>query len=273
MRHITVVLILIITILTASCGAGKELKESRVKADSLGAVVSQLNSQVTQLTSEVNQLNGQVSQLNDLQVANDATIERLKNNNAVATQEAYDCIRARDAVAGRMFALSQAMTSNSLSMRDIQKGAAKALEEFAGTGVEVSYNNGLVDISMQDDLLFNPGSARLGKNGKEALGIVASVLNDNPNLKIYVIGNTDSVQVTRGYADNWSLSTERANSVVRVLQDQYHVAMDRVTSGGRGKYNPVADNTTPEGRAKNRRTEIILNPDLSGFWNLADKSP
>jgi len=113
----------------------------------------------------------------------------------------------------------------------------------------------------------------LGAKGQEALAVVAQVLNDNPNLKIYVVGHTDSVKVTKGFTDNWSLSTERANSVVRVLRDQYQVTMDRVTSAGQGKYDPVADNSTPEGRAKNRRTDIILNPDLSRFWEMIDKQP
>jgi chemotaxis protein MotB len=97
------------------------------------------------------------------------------------------------------------------------------------------------------------------------------VLNENPNLLVYVIGNTDSVKVVRGFTDNWSLSTERANTVVRVLRDQYQVSMDRVTSAGRGKYDPIADNATADGRKQNRRTDIILNPDLSRLWDLIDK--
>jgi len=163
------------------------------------------------------------------------------------------------------------MEANGISMKEIRRKAAAALVQFANAGVDVTYKNGLVYISMQDELLFNPGSAKLGKNGQEALAVVAQVLNDNPNLKIYVIGNTDSIKVTKGYTDNWSLSTERANNVVRVLRDQYLVTMDRVTSAGRGKYDPVADNSTAEGRAKNRRTDIILNPDLSRLWDLIDK--
>jgi chemotaxis protein MotB len=156
-------------------------------------------------------------------------------------------------------------------MKEIRRKAAEALIQFANAGIDVTYKNGLVYISIQDELLFKPGSAKLEKNGQEALAVVARVLNDNPNLKIFVIGNTDSIKVTKGFTDNLSLSTERANSVVRVLRDQYQLTMDRVTSAGKGKYDPVADNSTAAGRAKNRRTDIILNPDLSGLWNLIDK--
>ncbi len=264
MQQITGALLLLITICISSCGSGKELKESQAKSDSLGGVINQLNSQV-------DQCNSQVSQLKVLQSANDSMITRLKNQNAVVMQEAYDCRRAKEAAAGRMEELNQALAANGLSMKEIQRKVADTLNEFANAGVEVSYKSGVVDISMQDDLLFNAGSARLGKKGKEALAVVARVLNEYPNLKIYVIGNTDSIQVTKGFTDNWTLSTERANSVVRVLRDQYQVTMDRVTSGGRAQYNPVAENITSEGRAKNRRTDIILNPDLSGLWDLIYK--
>jgi chemotaxis protein MotB len=226
---------------------------------------------VTQLNSQVNQLNGQVTGLNSSVSARAAQIAQLQNQNAVAMQEASDCRRAREAVAARMEEFNQALAANGTSMKEIRRKAEEALIQFANAGVEVSYKNGLVYISMQDELLFKPGSAKLGKNGQEALTVVARVLNENPNLKIYVIGNTDSIKVTRGFTDNWSLSTERANTVVRVLRDQYQVTMDRVTSAGRGKYAPVADNETEEGRAKNRRTDIILNPDLSRFWDLVDK--
>jgi chemotaxis protein MotB len=251
-----------------ACGPSKALLKSEARSDSLRLVVDQQSKQIDQLNS---QLVGQKNQLNGLQVSSDAQIAMLKNQNAVAMQQAADCKLAKEAVARRMEEFNQALAAQGLSMKEIRRKAAEALNQFANAGVDVSYKNGLVYISIQDELLFNPGSAKLGKNGQEALAVVARVLNDNPNLKIYVIGNTDSIKVTHGFVDNWSLSTERANSVVRVLRDQYQVTMDRVVSAGKGKYDPVADNSTPEGRAKNRRTDIILNPDLSRFWDLVDK--
>lgn len=247
-----------------ACGPGKELVRSQAKTDSLSLVVSQLNNQVSQL-------NNQISQLNAMQVAGAAQIAQLKNQNAVAMEQVSDCRLAREAVARRMEELNQAMSANGMSIKQIQKKAEDALIQFAEAGMEVTYKNGLVYISMPDELLFIPGSAKLRKSSQESLAVVARVLNENPNLKIYVVGNTDSVKVSKGFTDNWSLSTERANSVVRVFRDQYLVSMDRVTSAGRAKYDPVADNTTPEGRAKNRRTDIILNPDLSKLWDLIEK--
>lgn len=266
MRKLILGILIVNALFIISCGPSKELLSTRSRVDSLGNVVNQLNNQISQLNTQVNQLNSSVASGN-------AQITQLKNQNAVAMQEASDCKQAKEAVARRMEELNQAMEANGISMKEIRRKAAEALVQFADAGVDVSYKNGLVYISLQDALIFDPGSAKLGKNGQQALEVVAQVLNDNPNLLIYVVGNTDSIKVTkaRGFTDNWSLSTERANSVVRVLRDQYQVSLDRVTSAGRGKYNPIADNSTPEGRALNRRTDIILNPDLSRLWDLIDK--
>ena len=119
---------------------------------------------------------------------------------------------------------------------------------------------------MEDKLLYKSGSAVLGEEGKKALGNIASALNQYPDLKVVVMGNTDDQKFKNSNTDNLSLSTERANAVVRVLRDSYQVDPVRLTAAGKGKYAPVADNTSPEGRAKNRRTEIILRPDLVKLW-------
>ena len=101
----------------------------------------------------------------------------------------------------------------------------------------------------------------------EALSVVGEVMNDNPHIKLYVVGNTDTTHV-KGKADNWSLSTERANTVVRILRDKYHVDPANLVAAGRGKYNPVADNSTAEGRAKNRRIDLVINANLIKLWDL-----
>ena len=118
-------------------------------------------------------------------------------------------------------------------------------------------------------LLYKSGSATLDKGGVEALAPVASILGDYPNLRVIVLGNTDDKMFKKG-SDNWTLSTERANAVVRALEKSYNVDPARLTSAGRGSYNPVADNETSEGKARNRRTEIIFNPDFSKLWELKE---
>ena len=114
-------------------------------------------------------------------------------------------------------------------------------------------------MSLPEALLFAQGSATLVKEFKEALSPLASVLNNYPRVQIYVVGNTDSLKIHNArFADNWSLSTERANSIVRVLRDKYNVDPTRLLAGGRSKYNPVADNGTKEGRAMNFRIQIVF---------------
>jgi chemotaxis protein MotB len=119
---------------------------------------------------------------------------------------------------------------------------------------------------MEDKLFYKSGSARFDKTGIEALSKISSVMTDYPDVKIIVVGNTDNVPVKQG-TDNWTLSTERANSVVRVLRDVYKIDPARLAAAGRGVFNPVADNTTAEGRAKNRRIDIIFNPDMDMVWD------
>jgi chemotaxis protein MotB len=138
----------------------------------------------------------------------------------------------------------------------------KALVDFADKGVEVHAKDGRVYVNMEDNLLYKSGSAKLGDEGKLALGNLALALHDYPNLKIIVVGHTDDKKFKTANSDNLSLSTERANGVVRLLRDDFQIEPTRLTAAGQGKYSPVADNTTEEGRAKNRRTEIILNPDI-----------
>src|SRR6185295_10100308 len=142
-----------------------------------------------------------------------------------------------------------------------------ALADFNEKGVHVYEKDGLVYVNMQDNLMYKSGSSAMSEDGKKALGSLASALNDYPNLRVYVVGHTDDVKFKKGNSDNLSLSTERANGVVRVLRDDYQVDPTRLTAAGKGKYAPVGDNTTAEGRAKNRRTEIILNPDLERLWD------
>jgi chemotaxis protein MotB len=146
----------------------------------------------------------------------------------------------------------------------MQKKIEDAMADFKDKGVDVYYKDWFVYVDMSDKLLYKSGSAVLGAEGKKAIGALANALNGYPNLKVIVLGNTDDKPIKQG-GDKWSLSTERANGVVRILADD-QVNPARLTAGGKGKYPPIADNSTEEGRAKNRRTEIILNPDLDKLW-------
>ncbi len=147
---------------------------------------------------------------------------------------------------------------------------SEALHTFHEADADVYYKDGMLLISMNDRLLFGSGSTSLQPAGVEALQVIGEVMHEYPRINAIVVGNTDDRPVKSSFKDNWSLSTERANAVIRLLRDKYEVDPARLTAAGKGKYNPIADNDTPGGQAANRRIEIIINPDLAGIWELEE---
>jgi len=144
-----------------------------------------------------------------------------------------------------------------------------ALLGFNSDELSVEIINGKVYVSMSDKLLFKSGSSTVEKKGKEALKLLGGVLEKNVDIDILVEGHTDNVPIeTPVYKDNWDLSVARATSIVRILNNDYKIAPTRMTASGKGEFSPKADNETAAGRAKNRRTEIILSPKLDELMKL-----
>jgi chemotaxis protein MotB len=145
----------------------------------------------------------------------------------------------------------------------------EALLGFKSDELTIEIKNGRVYISMSDKLMFQSGSAKVESKGKEALAILARVLNQNTEFDILIEGHTDNVPIsTSRYKDNWDLSVDRATSMVRILADEHNVKETRLTAAGRGEFMPRASNDNAEGRAQNRRTEIILSPKLDELMNI-----
>lgn len=144
-----------------------------------------------------------------------------------------------------------------------------ALLGFQDDELSVEVKNGKVYVSMSDKLLFKSGSAAVEEKGKEAIDVLAGVLQKNPEIDVLIEGHTDNVPIkTAQYKDNWDLSVARATSIVRLLADNHDLDEQRLTAAGRGEFQPRATNETKEGRALNRRTEIILSPKLDELMNL-----
>lgn len=140
--------------------------------------------------------------------------------------------------------------------------------------VDIKVLKGVVYISLSDNMLYNSGSYEISERAGETLSKIAKIIMDYKNYEVLVEGNTDTVPINRpNIRNNWDLSSLRASSVVQALQNTYGVDPKRLTVGGRGEYNPVADNTTDAGRTRNRRTEIIITPKLDQFMELIDKAP
>jgi len=124
-------------------------------------------------------------------------------------------------------------------------------------------------VSLSDKLLFKSGSAAIEDKGIEAIKVLADVLTKNSDIDILVEGHTDNIPIkTALYKDNWDLSVARSLSIVRILTDEYKIPPTRLTASGKGEFSPKVSNSTPEGRASNRRTEIILSPKLDEIMKL-----
>ena len=140
--------------------------------------------------------------------------------------------------------------------------------------VNVKVLKGVVYISLADNMLFKSGSYEVNDRAMQTLGKIAKILKDYSDYDVLVEGNTDPVPISRpNIRNNWDLSVLRASSIVQLLQDKFGVDPTRLTAGGRGEYNPIADNETAVGRQRNRRTEIIITPKLDHFMDLIGKAP
>lgn len=140
--------------------------------------------------------------------------------------------------------------------------------------VDVQVLKGVVYISLADNMLYKSGSYEISERAGETLSKIAKIIQDYKDYEVLIEGNTDTDPISKpNIRNNWDLSALRASSVVQALQNTYGVDPKRLTAGGRGEYNPIADNNTADGKARNRRTQIIITPKLDQFMELIDKAP
>ncbi|HRB61379.1 MAG TPA: OmpA family protein [Niabella sp.] len=140
--------------------------------------------------------------------------------------------------------------------------------------VDIKVLKGVVYISLSDNMLYQTGSYEISERAGDILGKIAKIIMDYKDFEVLVEGNTDDVPINRpNIRNNWDLSSLRASSVVQALQNTYGIDPKRMTAGGRGEYNPVADNNSELGKTRNRRTEIIITPKLDQFMELIEQAP
>jgi chemotaxis protein MotB len=221
--------------------------------------ISKLQTEKSELTTQYNDLmNEKLSQAEQMNTAlrlkseTLAEKERLLSEREIVLQDLQSKIARQDSITKRL--------------NDIIRGA---LLGFKSDELSVEVKNGKVYVSMSDKLLFKSASAAIETKGLEAIKVLADVLNKNNDIDILIEGHTDNLPIrTAQYRDNWDLSVARATSIVRILVDEYKIDAKRLTASGKGEFSPRANNSTPEGRAANRRTEIILSPKLDIIMNL-----
>lgn len=159
--------------------------------------------------------------------------------------------------------------SVNLALVQSLKGAIGNLDD---QDIEISVEKGVVFVNISDKLLFASGSYNITPRAREVLGKVALVIKNKPDFEFMIEGHTDDVPIRRpGIQDNWDLSVLRATAVVRLLQTEFGVVPSRMTAAGRGEYVPVASNSSEEGKARNRRTRIVVLPKLDQFYNMIEE--
>lgn len=241
------------------CEADSKAKigELNTRKEALEAQIADLNKQIAYLKENNTTV---LSQLKDLSVVSGAQAESIKKSlENIGAKDLY--IKDLQGSIARKDSLNMALVMN-------LKGAIGNLDD---KDINIKVDKGVVYVDISDKLLFKSGSYDVTDRAKEVLGKVAKVLNNQPDIEFQVEGHTDSLPIkSTGILDNWDLSVKRATSVIRILQDTYGIDPKRMTAAGRSQYVPVADNSTNEGRAANRRTRIVILPQLDQFFKLLE---
>jgi len=170
----------------------------------------------------------------------------------------------------RVAELENVIASKDAAMTELKNAISKALTDFEGKGLTVEQRDGKVYVSMENKLLFESGSWAVGTQGKKAVQQLGTVLGDNPEIAVLIEGHTDNVPYTgtNQISGNWDLSTKRATAIVNILQENKAITPENLTAAGRGEFAPIASNDTAEGKAKNRRIEVVLTPKLDEVTKL-----
>lgn len=177
-------------------------------------------------------------------------------------------LKAKEA---RVAELENLISQKDAAVNLLKKNIEDALLGFDKSELSIHIKDGKIYVSLSEKLLFKSGSTEVDKKGKEALGKLSKVLEKQNDITIVVEGHTDNIPIkTAAIKDNWDLSVLRATSIVRILTEENNVDIKKVLPAGKSEYSPVADNETKEGRAKNRRTEIVLSPNLDKIFKILE---
>lgn len=227
----------------------------------------------TKLSGSEQQRQMLATQLESVQRTNGDLLARMEDLSVISKEGATSIRESLESISGQTSYIQE--LNRSIARKDSMNMALvmnlkRSLNDINDTDVQVEVRGGKVHVSISDKLLFASGSARLNPAATAVLDKVSTVLNDHRDLNVIVEGHTDNVPINiKGVRDNWELSTLRATAVVRQLVDEFYVDPARLSAAGRAEYDPRGDNESPEGRARNRRTEIVITPNLDEFFDLA----
>lgn len=279
--NFTVIAIGAAMVLTTGCISTKKFNSLQASYNSLQTANSQLTRDGEQLRSNLDRATVQISSLQDriraeqehvksLQSALDKCLTSAGQGN-VNVSKLVDEINLSNKYIQEL--ISSKSKSDSLNVV-LTNNLTRSLSREEMKDVDVKVLKGVVYISLSDNMLYKSGSYEISDMAGATLSKIAKIITDYKDYEVLIEGNTDNDPIAKvNIRNNWDLSALRASSVVQALQNNYGVDPKRLTAGGRGEYNPVASNDTPDGKTKNRRTQIIITPKLSQFLELIDKGP
>ena len=256
----------------SSCVSSKKYAELQTKQKQTEDL---LNSATVKLNTCLEEKDNYKSQLDALRRNNQDLINNMGNLTTLTAkgadnlEKSLESLREKDLTIRKLQDAVTRRDSVNLALVQSLKGVLGNLDD---EDINISVEKGVVYVNISDKLLFSSGSTTVSARAKEVLGKVATVVKNKPDFEFMVEGHTDTVPIhTARMTDNWDLSVLRATSVVRILQNDFGVSPARMTAAGRSQYIPVASNDAKDGRAKNRRTRIVILPKLDQFYSMIEE--
>jgi chemotaxis protein MotB len=273
-------------IFATSCVTSKKYKAQTAKLESLDQSFAKAQSELNACENSKNNykaqiegLNKQIDEMNKqvefFKANNNVMVNQLENLSVISSQQAESIKKSMENIGQKdayIYGLQNSIArKDSLNMALVLnlKGAIGNLDD---KDINIKVDKGVVYIDISDKMLFKSGSYEITDQANVILGKVAKVLQNQPNLEFMVEGHTDNVPFKKGdLVDNWDLSVKRATSVVRLLQSKYGMDPAKMTAAGRSEFMPVSSNESAEGKSANRRTRIVILPQLDQFFKLLEK--
>lgn len=246
---------------------GIDVRNTGQKLASLEKEHAQLNTYYKNLMTSSGKLNRDIAQQQEQLLSIQQNLERTRKlndslSNSLAEREK------------KVHELEQVLANKDKAVNDLKTKISNALLNFKENDITVKVKNGKVYVSLAEQLLFGSGSIDVDSKGVTALQQLAKAIKDQKDINIMVEGHTDNVPIskkTQYMADNWDLSVMRATSITKILT-KAGVSPQQITASGRGEFSPLAANDSPQNKQKNRRTEIIITPDLDELFKILESN-
>lgn len=283
MKTINYYLLVLMLVLLSSCVSQKKHTALQNELDSRETVLTTCQDNLksaqndklimeTNLANEKSRANKLENQVDYFKSTNTNLLERLSDLSIVSKSGAENISKSLEAL-NKQNKYIKDLTS-SVQRKDslnlvLVMNLKRSLDDFDDDDINIEVKKGVVYVSISDKMLFRSGSYNISDRAKNVIGKIAKIINDHKELDILVEGHTDNVPIrTECLVDNWDLSVKRATSIVRLMQTEFNVHPSRMTAGGRSEFVPKTTNVTTQGRAINRRTEIVILPKLDQFFEL-----